>query len=326
MINILILSAGTRDKVVQYFKKELAGRGKVIATDCSELAPAIYEADEYVIVPRITEPGYLERILDICRQKQITGVFSLIDPELSLLAAHREEFLAVGTTPIISGSEQVEICFNKYRMYEKLRELGFNTGRCFVEKEAFFRALEDGEIQYPVFLKPVCGSASLNINKVNCREEVDLLCKLNDDLMIQEFMDGQEYGADVYIDLISGEVISIFVKKKIKMRAGETDKSISVKDGALFSLIRDFAEKMGFRGIIDIDLFEIDGKWYISEVNPRFGGGYPHAYACGVNVPAMIINNLEGKANVPAIGDYKDKTAMMKYNEIMIREDMEGRI
>ena len=51
MINILILSAGTRDKVVQYFKEALAGKGKVIATDCSPYAPAIYEADEYVLVP-----------------------------------------------------------------------------------------------------------------------------------------------------------------------------------------------------------------------------------------------------------------------------------
>lgn len=320
MINILILSAGTRDKVVQYFKKELAGRGRVIATDCSELAPAIYEADEYVLVPRITESGYLERILSICREKQITGVLSLIDPELSLLAAHKQEFLAVGTTPIVSEEEQVELCFNKYKMYEKLTELGFLTGKCFLDREAFFTACRAGEMQYPVFLKPVCGSASLNISKVSCDEEVELLCKRNDDLMIQEFMDGQEYGADVYIDMISGEVISVFVKEKIKMRAGETDKSVSVKDEALFELITDFVKKIGFRGIIDIDLFRIGGKWYISEVNPRFGGGYPHAYGCGVNVPAMIIRNLEGSVNEPAVGAYRAGIVMMKYNEIMIKE------
>ncbi len=93
MINILILSAGTRNKVVQYFRKELAGRGKVYATDCSELAPAVYEADEAMLVPRMTDPGYLETILDICREKKITGVFSLIDPELTLLAEHRRNFL-----------------------------------------------------------------------------------------------------------------------------------------------------------------------------------------------------------------------------------------
>ena len=107
MINILILSAGTRDKVVQYFKEALAGKGKVIATDCSPYAPAIYEADEYVLVPRITEPGYLDKILEICREKQITGVLSLIDPELSLLADNKERFLEVGTVPIVPDAKQV---------------------------------------------------------------------------------------------------------------------------------------------------------------------------------------------------------------------------
>ena len=99
MTNILILSAGTRDKVVQYFKKELAGRGKVIATDCSPLAPAIYEADEHVIVPRITEEGYLETILSLCREKEISGVFSLIDPELSLWRPTGKNFWRRGRFP-----------------------------------------------------------------------------------------------------------------------------------------------------------------------------------------------------------------------------------
>lgn len=318
-MNILILSAGTRNKVVQYFKKELNGLGKVIATDCSDLAPAVYDADEYVIVPRMTEPGYLDVILNVCKEKEITGVLSLIDPELSLLAENKEKFLAIGTIPVISDHDQVETCFNKFKMYEKLTELGFCTGRCFMDPNAFFEAVKKGEMTYPVFVKPVCGSASLNINKVTCKEEVELLCKLNPDLMIQEFMHGQEYGADVYIDMITGKVTSIFVKEKIKMRAGETDKSVSFKDEALFALIEDFVSKMGYRGIIDIDLFKQGENWYISEVNPRFGGGYPHAYCCGVNVPAQIIKNLQGQSNEPSVGAYKEGIYMMKYNEIMIK-------
>ena len=55
-------------------------------------APALYEADVYYIVPRMTAPGYLDMIYDICRKEQVTGVLSLIDPELSLLALHEEEF------------------------------------------------------------------------------------------------------------------------------------------------------------------------------------------------------------------------------------------
>ena len=144
--------------------------------------------------------------------------------------------------------------------------------------------------------------------------------------MIQEFMDGQEYGADVYIDLLSGKCTSIFVKKKIKMRAGETDKSVSVKDEALFSMIRNFVEACGFRGMIDIDIFKIDGIYYLSEVNPRFGGGYPHAYEAGVNMPEQVLMNLKGEENPVTIGDYEEGICMMKYNEVMIRRIPEADI
>ena len=322
-MNILILSAGTRNKVVQYFKKEIAGRGKVIATDCSNLAPAVYDADAFYLVPRITAPDYLDVILDICRKEKITGVFSLIDPELSMLAKEREKFLAVGSTPIISDYDLVETCFDKYRMYELLRGMEIPTGKCYIDKEAFFRGVEAGEVSYPVFVKPVRGSASLNINQVGSPEEINMLFGLYDDLMIQEYMDGQEYGADVYVDMVSGKCTSVFVKKKIKMRAGETDKSVSGKDEALFEMLRNFSEECGFRGMIDIDLFEINDVYYISEVNPRFGGGYPHAYACGVNMPAAVLRNLEGQENEVRIGEYPANVCMMKYNEISIR-DMSG--
>lgn len=322
-MNILILSAGTRDKVVQYFKKEAGDGGKIVATDCSNLAPAVYDADKFYLVPRITAPRYLDTILDICKKEEIDGVFSLIDPELSMLAKEKDKFLAVGTTPIISPYDLVETCFDKYKMYQMLQEMKIPTGKCYVEKEAFFAAVDKGEISYPVFVKPVKGSASININKVNSKEEVDLLFTLYDDLMVQEYMDGQEYGADVYIDMITGKCTSIFIKKKIKMRAGETDKSVSVKDEKLFAMLQDFVERCGFRGMIDIDIFDINGTYYISEVNPRFGGGYPHAYACGVNMPGQVLTNLAGKANEITIGEYKENICMMKYNEISIK-DMNG--
>lgn len=75
-MNILILSAGTRNKIVQYFKKAVGDDGKVIATDMSKLAPAIYEADQYYIVPRITDSNYINFILEICKKENILGVLS----------------------------------------------------------------------------------------------------------------------------------------------------------------------------------------------------------------------------------------------------------
>lgn len=317
-INILILSCGTRNKIVQYFKKELDGKGAVMATDCSELAPALYDADRFFIVPRVDSKGYLETILSICKENKIKAILSLIDPELSLLAKHKDEFLKIGVLPIISGYDEVEMCFDKFKMYNFLVENRFNTPKSYTKKENFYDDLEKGIIQFPVFVKPIKGSASININSVISKEEIDLLFDRYDNLMIQEFMNGTEYGVDVYIDLLSGEPVAIFTKEKILMRAGETDKSVSMKDDKLFELVRTFVKKAHLKGIIDIDIFKIADDYFISEVNPRFGGGYPHAYECGVNVPKMITNNIMGVKNNISIGEYEGNRYMMKYNEIKI--------
>ena len=250
-------------------------------------------------------------------------MLSLIDPELSLLAEHTEDFKAIGTTVIGSSYELCEMSLDKMQMYDWLKTHGYRCARSWMDKNKFFKAEENGEVNYPVFVKPYRGSASISISKVYDKETVDLLFAHEDDLMIQEFLDGQEIGADAYIDMISGEVVSIFTKKKIKMRAGETDKAVSFKDPALFELIEKFVLEAGYKGQIDIDIFEIGGKYYISEVNPRFGGGYPHAFECGVDHMKLVLNNLKGNANEKNIGAYDEGIYMMKYNEISIKRDIQ---
>ena len=229
-MNILILSSGTRNKIVEYFRKALAGKGKVICTDMSELAPSIYLADKHYIVPRMTEPGYVEVILDICKSEKIEGVISLIDPELSLLAANKERFAEIGTMVIGSTYNLCEMSLDKYEMYKWLEKHEYNCAKSYMDKEKFYADVEAGKVTYPVFVKPARGSASIAISKVHDKETIEQLFEHNEGLMIQEFLDGQEIGADVYIDLISKNVVSIFTKKKIKMRAGETDKAVSFKD------------------------------------------------------------------------------------------------
>lgn len=317
-MNILILAAGTRNKIVQYFRRTLEGAGTVVATDASNLGPAIYDADKYYIVPHISEPGYIDVILDICKKEKIDGILSLIDPELSLLAANEKKFKAVGATVIGSSYSLCEMSLDKMQMYAWLKTHHYHCARSWMDKEAFYEAVDSGEVTYPVFVKPYRGSASISISKVYDRETINLLFVHNKDLMIQEFLNGQEIGADVYIDMISGEVISIFTKKKLLMRAGETDKAVSFKDPKLFALIEKFVSEAGYRGQIDIDIFDIDGQYYISEVNPRFGGGYPHAYESGCNHMKLIINNLNGAANKRNIGAYSEGIYMMKYNEVKI--------
>lgn len=318
-MNVLILSAGTRNKVVQYFKSVFKEEGLIVATDMSELAPAVYEADKFYKVPRMTEPGYIDAILDICKKESISAVLTLIDPELSLLAENEDKFKEIGVTVIGSSYEICERCLNKWEMFNWLVEHGYKCARSYINKEMFYKDMDDGKIEFPVFVKPICGSASIAISKVDNRETIESLFMQSDNLMIQEYLNGQEIGADCYIDMISGEAVSIFTKKKLLMRAGETDKAVSFKDEKLFALIEKFALESSFRGQIDIDIFDIDGEYYISEVNPRFGGGYPHAYECGCNHIRLIQNNLHGITNEKKIGQYNNNVYMMKFNEIMIR-------
>lgn len=313
-MNILILSCGTRNKIVQYFKKEIGNNGIVIATDMQKTAPALYEADKQYIVPRMTDPGYINVIFEICKKEKINGILSLIDPELSLLAEYESEFKKLGVTVIGSSYELCELSLDKYAMYKWLSTHNYNCARSYMDFDEF----KQSEIEYPVFVKPAKGSASIAIAKADNENTARFLFSQNKGMMVQEFLKGQEIGIDVYIDMISGEVVSIFAKKKLLMRAGETDKAVSFKDWKLFNLVEKFVLEMGFRGQIDIDIFDIDGEYYISEVNPRFGGGYPHAYEAGVNHINLILENLEGRANKKNIGSYDDGLYMMKYNEIMI--------
>ena len=235
------------------------------------------------------------------------------------MAENSAKFTKIGVTVIGSSHELCEMTLNKWEMFNWLKAHGYNCAKSYIDKREFFDDVEKGIAKFPVFVKPICGSASIAISKVYDKETIELLFEHNDKLMIQEFLDGQEIGADCYIDMLSGKTVSIFTKKKLVMRAGETDKAVSFKDEKLFKLIEKFICECEFRGQIDIDIFDINGKYYISEVNPRFGGGYPHAYECGCDHMTLIKNNISGIENKINIGNYQEGIYMMKYNELMIK-------
>ena len=319
-MNVLLLSVGTRNKIVQYFKRSFSTDGKVIATDMSELAPAVYEADVFYKVPKMTDNNYLDTIFDICKKEKVNAILTLIDPELSLLSKHADEFSKIGVTVIGSSFDICELCLNKWEMFKWLINHNYKCAKTYIDKDEFYKDLFSNKICFPVFVKPISGSASISISKVYDKETLDNLFLHNTGLLIQEYLDGQEIGADVYIDMISKNVVSIFTKKKLLMRAGETDKAVSFKNQRLFDLITNFVRDVGFVGQIDIDIFDINGSFYISEVNPRFGGGYPHAYECGCNHIELIKNNLNSLTNQQTIGQYEDGIYMMKYNEVLVKK------
>lgn len=319
-MRILIVSCGTRNKLIRFIKSEPKTEW-VAAADCSPYAPALYEADAYHIVPRMTDPVYLSAILSICRRDKIDALLPLQEDELFLMAQNRTMFEKTGVTLIVSPPESVELCRDKYRFYEYLLSKDIPALKTWADFNEFDVDYRNKKASFPVFVKPVRGCGSIGISKVECMELLEVLSKYSkEELLIQQLCAGDEFGADIYVDLLDGNVKEIFVKQKIRMRAGETEKSVSYKNEDLFELIKKTVKGLSLRGPVDMDIFRMDGKFYISEINPRFGGGYPHAYGCGVNFPKLIANNISGNVNEENIGNYDEGICMMKYQDEIIRE------
>lgn len=113
-------------------------------------------------------------------------------------------------------------------------------------------------------------------------------------ILIQERLYGQEYGLDVINDL-DGRYVTTFAKLKLAMRAGETDRSVTVKNGQLERLGETIGQRLGHIGNLDCDVFVSKEHCYVLEMNPRFGGGYPFSHIAGANLPAALIAWANGE-------------------------------
>lgn len=319
MNNILFCSCGRRVKLLQDFRSSMNGCGNIVATDLSPVAPALFMADKTYLMPRIDAPEYFDKVLDICEKEDIKAITTLIDPEIELLASHREELITRGILPLCPASWTAHLCFDKYEMFKYLHNKGVRTILTYNSLESFKDGLENGEIQFPVFMKPISGSGSVGIGKVNNWDEAE--AKFNDgkySYIIQELMTGGDCDADVYVDCISHKPVAIFSKRKIESRIGGASKTISFKDEKLFDFVKQVCNVLELYGPCDMDFFMKDGEYYLSEINPRFGGAYLHAYGAGVDFIKLILNNINGIENDSIIGRYDEDIIMMMYDDVVI--------
>lgn len=319
MDNILFCSVGRRAKLLMNFRKSMNSCGSIVATDLSPVAPALFFADETHLVPRIDDPTYFNTILDICDKSDIKAITTVIDPEIEILAKHREELLAKGVLPLCPAAWTAHLCFNKYEMFKYLHSKGVRTVLTYDSLEGLKEGLDKGEVSFPVFMKPITGSGSVGIGKVNNWEEAE--AKFNDGkftYIIQELMTGGDCDADVYVDCISHKAVAAFSKKKIESRIGGASKTISFKDPKLFAFIEQVCSVLELNGPCDMDFFIKDGEYYLSEINPRFGGAYLHAYGAGVDFVKLILNNIHGIENESIIGQYDEDVIMLMYDDVVI--------
>lgn len=322
-MNILFCSVGRRCELLKDFRDSLGKQVKIVVTDNSEVAPAMAFADKAYKVPLISDSNYISIIIEICRKENIQAVTTLIDPEIMLLAKHRDEFEKMGIVVLAPYEETAKLCFNKYDMYHFLTENQINTVKTYGTYEEFMKDYEKGKITLPVFVKPRTGSGSVGARRVDSLEVLRQATEADTSLIIQELMVGEDLDADVYVDTISHQPVAIFSKRKLSTTIGGANKTISFKDEKLFEFVKKIINVLKFNGPLDMDFFYQNGEYYLSEINPRFGGAYLHAYGAGVDFIKMIAANVRGEENSEEIGNYEDDVVMMMYDSVVIKKKSE---
>lgn len=311
-MNILFTCAGRRNYLLNFFKKVLGQSGRIIAADMQDTAPAMAAADKSIVMVGVYDRNYIDALIDICRNEQVQALISLNDLELPILAGARDRFECLGTTVLVSTPNVIDICFDKWRTCEFAGSNAISYPKTYLSLEEAFKAIDSGDLYFPLTLKPRWGSASIGIEFPENLEELKLGYKLlslklsrsilsrassqdsKHAALIQEKIEGTEYGLDILNDF-SGKPVQVYVKEKLAMRAGETDKAVLRDKPELESLGFEIGKKLGHVGNLDCDVFENGNKYYLLEMNPRFGGGYPFSHMSGANYPAAIISWLEGK-------------------------------
>lgn len=322
-MNLLMCSVGRRGELLKYFRQTMGKEGKIVATDNSPYAPALYFADKQYLVPLITAKEYIDTLVEICIKEKIQAIATFIDPEIEVLSRHRAVFEKLGIKVLVPNGETAGLCFDKYKLYLHLKSHHIPTVQTYGDLEEAKQAMERGEISFPVFVKPRMGSGSVGARKVETLEELSVAMIEDPSLIIQEYMSGVDLDADVYVDTESKRVVSVFSKRKISTTIGGANKTISFRDEKLFELIKQVASVLELYGPNDMDFFCVDGQYYLSEINPRFGGAYLHAYGAGVDFIKLIENNILNKANKPDIGNYEEGIVMMMYDSVVIKKQDE---
>jgi carbamoyl-phosphate synthase large subunit len=316
-INVLVTAASRRVPLVRAFCAAVGkfGKGRVISTDINPLSPALYFGDRHHIVPLTTDPQYIPIIESICDVEDVGLIIPTIDDELPIFGRCRARFEKLGVAVAISSEQTSLICNDKLQTYEFCRKNEIASPMTLAAAE-----VDVESIRYPAIVKPRCGRGSVNVFRVDDREQLCLFLKYVPDAIVQEYIEGAEFTVDVLSDF-KGRVISVVPRERLVIRAGVSDRGVTRKIPQIMNFAAHVAERLGTVGPANIQC-KWDGRTAtLIEVNPRFSGGIPLTLAAGADFPAWLLQMCAGIEIRSQLGKFQDGLAMMSFEEsIFARE------
>lgn len=333
-MNILLTSAGRRSYLVKFFKQALINKGLVHASN-STYSTALAVADKAAISPLIYDDDYIEYLLDYCIENDIIAIVSLFDVDLPILSKNVGVFMDKGIKVIVSNPSIINTCNDKWKTFNFAQSIGIKAPKTFLSFISVEDELAKGHLSFPLIIKPRWGMGSIGLYIAEDMEDLKFYYNkakkdivksylfyeskidLENSVLIQQKIEGSEYGLDI-INSLEKKYITTFVKRKIAMRAGETDIAITENNQVLRDTGKTISLFLNHTGILDVDVIVNNGEPYLLEMNNRFGGGYPFSHLAGANIPSAYISWLENK--IPTQNCFEIKYDVLGMKDINILE------
>lgn len=288
---------------------------KLYATDLHpELSAACHVADHAFRAPRVTEAGYFEFLLDLCRRQDIGLAVPTIDTELIGLARHREIFAVHGIQLVISDESLVNLCRDKRKTSELFHRIEIDSPAIY----------DKDNLKFPCFAKPYDGSRSIGTIHIPDQNSITQDIINDKKLMFMEYIDRtyQEYTVDAYYDTRS-MLKCLVPRQRLEVRDGEISKGVTRRH-FVYDYLKDRLSRIeGARGCLTVQLFaNAEGPRYAAlEINPRFGGGFPLSYAAGANYPGWLIDEYLLEKTVDAFDGWESDLLMLRYDAKVLVHD-----
>jgi carbamoyl-phosphate synthase large subunit len=302
MTAVLFTCAGQRVDIVGAFRDAGA---TTIAADVNPLAPALYHADRYALVPRIDDAGYVPALSELVREHDVKLVVPLTDLDQVVLVYAREE---LGALVLLPAADVVEQLGDKYLAHVLFEERGIPSPPTWLPD-----AVPD-DAEFPVLVKARIGFGSRHIYRADNRSELEFFLGYTPvESIVQACLAGEEFSIDVFCDL-DGRCLNAIPRTMIESKGGESIKGMTIRDAALIELARDVSEKLHLVGPANVQCFrEPDGAHYLTDINPRFGGGFPLPLAAGGRYPELALALARGEHPEPRLGEFEEGIVMTRF-------------
>ncbi|HZC28550.1 MAG TPA: ATP-grasp domain-containing protein [Gaiellaceae bacterium] len=302
MSAVLFTCAGQRVDIVGAFRRAGA---TTIAVDVNPLAPALYRSDRYELVPRVDDPAYVPAVRRIVAEHDVRLVVPLTDLDQATLARRRAE---LGALVLLPAAEIVERLADKYLAHGLFEERGVSSPPTWLPTDV------PADVGFPVLVKARVGFGSRHIYRAANRAELEFFLRYTPvDSIVQACLHGEEFSVDVFCDL-DGRCLNAIPRTMIESKGGESIKGMTIRDHRLIELAREVSEKLKLVGPANIQCFrEPDGSHYITDINPRFGGGFPLPLAAGGGYPELALALARGERPEPRLGEFREGIVMTRF-------------